>query len=114
MEIPSQFEPAIFFKKNDTNYKRVCYNESMEQKELEKAHSHSINNKTEILSSKVCGCFYCREMFVPTEIKNWVNDAKQPTAQCPYCFIDSVIGDASGIKITKAFLEEMHNKWFGK
>lgn len=84
----------------------------MEQINLETAHKHSINNKAEILNSKVCGCFYCREMFDPKEIKNWIKDENQ-TAQCPYCYIDSVIGDASGIQLTKSFLEEMHKKWFG-
>ncbi len=85
----------------------------MEQIDLQQAHKHSSNNKEEILKSKVCGCFYCREMFDPKEIKNWIKDEKG-TAQCPYCFIDSVIGDASGIPITRAFLEEMHKEWFGK
>lgn len=83
----------------------------MEQIDLQKAHEHSRNNKKEILASKTCGCFYCREMFDPKEIKNWIKEG-EGTAQCPYCFIDSVIGDASGIPITSAFLQEMHRKWF--
>jgi len=83
----------------------------MEKIDLDKAHKHSINNKEEIMNSKVCGCFYCREMFVPTEIKHWIKDSKL-TAQCPYCLIDSVIGDASGIPITKAFLDAMYKRWF--
>lgn len=84
----------------------------MKKIDLEQAHKHSINNKQEIMNSKTCGCFYCREMFVPDEIKNWINDAKEPTAQCPYCFIDSVIGDASGFVITRQLLDDMHKGWF--
>ena len=89
----------------------LCYNEFMKQNDLQEAYKHSNNNKTEIMKSNTCGCFYCREIFIPKEIKNWIKD-KELTAQCPYCLVDSVIGDASGIPITKAFLDEMHEKWF--
>ncbi len=36
---------------------------------LKAAHKHSIRNKAEILSSTVCGCFYCLEIFSPVHIK---------------------------------------------
>lgn len=84
----------------------------MKRIDLTEAHEHASNNKSEVLNSKLCGCFYCGEIFEPAEIKNWINDTKQPTAQCPYCFVDSVIGDASGNPITKPFLSDMHKKWF--
>lgn len=84
----------------------------MEDLELTKIHEHSFENKEEIMKSNTCGCFYCLEMFVPSEIKEWIDDKGGDTAQCPYCMIDSVIGDASGIKITKKLLEELHNKYF--
>jgi len=34
------------------------------------------------------------------------------TAICPRCSIDSVIGDASGLPVTKEFLKEMNKHWF--
>ena len=80
---------------------------------LEEIHGHSINNKQEIEKSDTCGCFYCKELFVPTEIKEWIQD-KEQTAICPYCKVDSVIGNASGYEITKALLDAMSKKWFGK
>lgn len=80
--------------------------------ELFKIHKHSFANRKEILKSDTCGCFYCKEMFAPSEIKEWVDDEGGDTAQCPYCMIDSVIGDASGIKITKKLLEEMYEYFF--
>ncbi len=83
----------------------------MKEIDLLKAHKHSINNKEEILNSKICACFYCQKQFSPTEITNWIMDNK-PTAQCPYCLVDSVIGDASGIKFTKTFFKEMYKMWF--
>ncbi len=80
------------------------------------AHEHSIYHREEILSSKVCGCFYCLEIFSPSEINNWVdvpddNNIGQ-TALCPRCMIDSVIGDKSGYPITKDFLTKMKEYWF--
>ena len=78
---------------------------------LEQAHKHSKNNKQEIENSDTCGCFYCREMFAPSEIKEWLKD-KEMTAQCPYCKIDAVIGNASGYEINTKFLEAMYKKWF--
>ena len=84
----------------------------MERLYLEQAHKHSLNNKNEIEKSNTCGCFYCREIFAPSEIKTWINDKNGKTAQCPYCMIDSVIGDASGYQINTKFLEEMRKKFF--
>lgn len=80
--------------------------------DLEKAHTHSKNNETTISKSNTCGCFYCREIFAPSEIKTWINDKNGKTAKCPYCLVDSVIGNASGYEITNKFLESMHKKWF--
>ena len=39
--------------------------------ELEEAHKHSAGHKEEIISSEVCGCFYCRAIFKPHAIKEW-------------------------------------------
>ena len=41
----------------------------------------------------------------------WIKD-KMPTAVCPNCTVDSVIGDASGYPITKELLDDMNKKWF--
>lgn len=84
----------------------------MKDLELAKIHDHSFENKEEIMKSNTCGCFYCKEMFAPSEIKEWVGDKSGDTALCPYCFVDSVIGNASGIEITNKLLEELHSKFF--
>ena len=78
--------------------------------ELKEAHKHSINNKLEILNSKICGCFYCNKIFKSREICRWIQD-ENATAICPYCFNDTVIGDVSGVKITANFLNDMHDYW---
>lgn len=83
----------------------------IDKETLVKAHEHCINNQEELSNSRICGCFYCNKIFEPKEIKDWITDSKL-TAQCPYCNIDSVIGDASGYPITKSFLRAMHKEWF--
>ena len=76
------------------------------------AHQFCTNNRKHLEQSTVCGCFYCRRIFDPNEIKEWIHE-KSGTAICPYCEIDSVIGDKSGFPITGKLLKEMNQYWFG-
>lgn len=73
------------------------------------AHNFCGNNKKELLKDKKCGCFFCLKIFNPKEIKEWVGEN---TARCPYCGIDSIIGESSKYPITKEFLKEMKKYWF--
>lgn len=68
----------------------------------------------EVLASRWCGCFYCRAIFPPSEIKDWIDPIGEEgkTALCAKCGIDSVIGDRSGFPITPEFLERMNHYWF--
>ena len=47
-------------------------------------------HRDEILTSEVCGCFYCLAVFPLSEIKKWVDsiDGIGQTALCPKCEID--------------------------
>jgi len=79
------------------------------------AHRHSSGHRAELLTSGVCGCFYCCATYPPNAINDWVDEdasGEGQTAICPRCGIDSVIGDRSGFEITKAFLEMMRSYWF--
>ena len=82
----------------------------MKKEEVIKAHQFSKNNKDTLLKDKVCGCFYCLKIFEPSEIQGWVDENK--TAICPYCGIDSIISESSGLSITEEFLKEMNEYWF--
>ena len=82
----------------------------MKQNDMEKIYRHSKNNIAEISKSKICECFYCKKIFAPNEIKNRLEN--ENTALCPYCSVDSVLSDASGVEITKKLLEEMHKIYF--
>lgn len=72
--------------------------------------NHSVNNREEILKSKQCGCFHCLKIFKPEEIKNWIDEEK--TAICPFCDVDSVIGDNLGVVIDESLLKIIHDDWF--
>ena len=82
--------------------------------DIKAAHSHSSRNRTVILKSSICGCFYCGKTFPPTLITEWryFSQTATETAFCPFCEIDSVIGDAGGFPITPAFLKTMTEYWF--
>ncbi|MGE7666975.1 cytoplasmic protein [Ureibacillus composti] len=67
-------------------------------------------HRKELEKDKICGCFYCEEIYHPTNITEWIDDGN--TALCPYCGIDAVIGESSGYPITEQFLKEMYMEWF--
>lgn len=75
------------------------------------AHTFSSNNKAMLETDRMCGCFYCLKIFDPSEISEWINDTNG-TAVCPYCGVDSVIGESAGYPITAKFLNDMKTYWF--
>ena len=85
-------------------------------KDYIEAHKFSNNHMEKLRQDSVCGCFYCSRIFDPAEIEEWLiadNPCdKDGTAVCPYCGIDSVIGESSGYPITREFMEAMHSYWF--
>jgi len=76
-----------------------------------KAHKCSSNHEERLLQDEKCGCFYCLKIFNPSEIVEWIEDTSG-TAICPYCGIDSIIGESSGYPITEVFLKKMYEHWF--
>lgn len=74
------------------------------------AHRFSSGHRAQIEASEVCACFYCFAQYPPTAIDNWTDNGT--TACCPECFVDSVIGSASGVPLDEAFLRRMHAEWF--
>lgn len=86
------------------------YMTSMPDPDLGRAHEHCIRHRAEVEASEICGCFYCLSTFPPTEIVEWIDDGQ--TALCPRCPVDAVLGSASGLPITRGFLERMHERWF--
>jgi len=76
-----------------------------------KAHDFCTNNMVQLMKDKKCGCFYCLSIFDPILIEEYIEDTSG-SALCPYCGIDSIIGEYSGYPITEEFLEGMYQRWF--
>ena len=77
-----------------------------------RAHQFSANNRRLLAQRTQCGCFYCQRIFHPREITQWLREGTG-TALCPYCGIDSVIGEGPELHITPGLLRNMHQHWFG-
>jgi len=77
-----------------------------------RAHNHCHRNQEELLRSPLAGCFFCLAIYAPSRIKDWVDQGDNPTALCPECGIDAVIGSESGYPLNVGFLSEMRAYWF--
>ena len=91
--------------------------------ELVLAHKQCSDNRVAISQSSLCACFYCRKTFPGEAIQAWwdqpddaVNgeEAFGMTAVCPFCGIDSVLGDQCGYELSEEFLRRMEQFWFGE
>ena len=77
------------------------------------AHKACSQNMDAISMSKQCGCFYCLNVYPPSDIVEWIEENDGDfTAECPKCGIDSVIPSASGIPLDTEFLATMKKWWF--
>ena len=89
----------------------------MTKEELEnllyELHYSSFRNEKQIKNSETCGCFTCGTIFKPNEVVEWCDDDGKGdrTAICPFCAIDSVIGDACGFRVDEALLNLMCRKF---
>lgn len=81
-----------------------------------KAHKFCSDNKPALQKDSVCGCFHCVKIFSPKEITAYIRCGdgidSLGTAKCPYCGVDSLIGESSGYPITEEFLKNMKGYWF--
>lgn len=76
--------------------------------------SHAKNNEIEILRSKQCGCFFCKNVFDARKVSQWTPEKSGgASAVCPECGMTAVIGDASGIPLTETVLKGMNEAFFG-
>jgi hypothetical protein len=80
---------------------------------LERSHKGCFCNKEEILQGELCGCFFCCEISLPTEITEWIieKDNLGETAVCPKCTMDSVLSSKYPIS-DENFLKQMHEYHF--
>lgn len=81
---------------------------------LKALHRESSRHREILEESTECGCFHCKKIYDPIEIVDWCDCNRgigNQTAICPYCCIDSVIGNAS-IDICAEMLNDMHDYYF--
>lgn len=81
-----------------------------QDKRYEEIYKHSCRNHAELKQSLKCGCFSCGRIFDATEVEDYIDGGE--TALCPYCSVDSVIGDASGIELNPKLLSELKQMYF--
>ena len=82
---------------------------------LREVHHKSFGNKEIIDKSNTCGCFFCERLFDAIEVtdENYMTEVSGvKTAVCPYCGIDSVLGDGDGTEITEGILKDMYEAYF--
>lgn len=76
-------------------------------------HGCSFANVKAVKLSTYCGCFYCCEIYLASEVVDFIKErvAVDDTALCPKCGIDSVLPGCDVI-LSKSFLKMMKERWF--
>ena len=75
----------------------------------------NLSNDEALGAAAIAAHKYCLTIFHSTELKEdgfLSEDDGQHTAWCPYCGIDSIIGENCGYKITPKLLAAMKDYWF--
>ena len=85
---------------------------------LKQIHSECGWHESAILKSNKCGCFYCEQIFLTSEIVEWIDEPEDctrgagRTALCSKCDIDAVLPESSLYELTPELLAAMHKEWF--
>ena len=78
--------------------------------EIRHATKYAFKNRQTLANSDHCGCYFCLKIFNPTEIKEWTDEGE--TALCPFCEVDAILANEADCKISKEFLQTLHDYWF--
>lgn len=70
----------------------------------------AMKNKNSLSFCTKVGCFHCMKIYEKQEIKEYTDNNE--TAICPYCQVDSVIGDSLGFPLNQQILERANKFWF--
>lgn len=76
-------------------------------KEFENILSHTRNNEIEMLHSKKAGCLFCGHIIDARKVNKWTSDLSSPSAICPRCGMNMILGDASGHDISRTKIDEI-------
>ncbi|MES1954185.1 hypothetical protein SAHY_06373 [Salinisphaera hydrothermalis EPR70] len=82
---------------------------------MHRLHAMSTQHREQILRSRVLGCFVCVTRFEVSAVDTWWDPDDHgigQTATCPYCGLDTVIGDAMGVELTDDLLSALEGYLF--
>lgn len=71
-----------------------------------------MKNKNSLAFCKKVGCFHCIKIYDKSEINEYTDNNE--TVICPYCHVDSVVGDSCGFELNMQILERANKFWFKK
>lgn len=72
----------------------------------------AFKNRSMIESSIFAGCMHCCKTFTIAEIKSFTDNNQ--TCLCPYCNVDSVIGNSCGFDLNENSLQSANKYWYPK
>jgi len=81
-----------------------------------RAHKFSTRHRERLSFKDLCGCFYCKDQFVLSDVEEWVDD--NTTALCPSRGVDSVVGMPDMVQLGVSLndfdqlLTDMNTHWF--
>lgn len=83
--------------------------------DLDAIVKHWFYNAEELANSDMCGCCYCLRIYEANRIITVIEERSGgKTAICNYCWVDAMIGSASGYPITEDFLRQVRYRWLGR
>lgn len=60
----------------------------------------SFNNRAELASARIAGCFSCLAIFEPADVMSWTHG--ESTAMCPLCGADTVLPHVGSLATLRA------------
>lgn len=68
---------------------------------------HAFNNRAELASARIAGCFSCLAVFEPADVVVWTHGGT--TAVCPLCSADTVLPHVGSLGALRAAHAGQHD-----
>jgi hypothetical protein len=101
----------LYFPKDELEVARKQKKVAKTIQDLYDAHDYTSENAYSLFIKQECVCIYCKERFNSSEIIDHTFSSGG-VSLCPYCGIDSVIGEISGYDLSDLFIEVMYEFFF--
>ena len=77
---------------------------------LAEAHVHTLHNRAEIVQSQNVRCICCLATMPADTVTDYIDGG--PTALCPACGTDTLIGDAAPFPLDDKLFRQLHRHYF--